>query len=187
MFDLDGVLVDTYEVWYRLVRDAGKQFGYKPISRAKFHHTWGQSVNDDVKYLFPKHTVEEVSTFYENNFGEYCRNIRVDASARAAFKTLRARGIKLAVITNSPRRIGIAALRAARLKPQVLVTCSDVARSKPAPDMVLKACRILKVKLAHALVIGDSRFDKMAAKAAGTRFVRYEFGGNLLKLERYFF
>jgi HAD superfamily hydrolase (TIGR01509 family) len=50
------------------------------------------------------------------------------------------------------------------------VGCDEVPRSKPAPDGVLEACRALGVEPSETILIGDSRFDEGAAKAAGVAF-----------------
>ncbi len=57
----------------------------------------------------------------------------------------------------------------------MVISADDVPEPKPAPDMVLRACRDLSVEAADAWMIGDSRFDAMAARAAGVRFAG--FGG----------
>ena len=51
-----------------------------------------------------------------------------------------------------------------------VVGCDEVPRSKPAPDGILKACERLGVAPSETIMIGDSRFDEGAAKAAGTGF-----------------
>ncbi|MBI4677760.1 MAG: HAD hydrolase-like protein [Elusimicrobia bacterium] len=58
----------------------------------------------------------------------------------------------------------------------------DVARSKPAPDMVLEACRRLRVRPADALMVGDSDFDERAALSAGVRFIRFRSFADLRRL-----
>ena len=59
-----------------------------------------------------------------------------------------------------------------------MVGGTDVARGKPAPDMVLEACRRLRVAPAEALVVGDSRYDRDAAAAAKVRFVGLRIAGD---------
>jgi phosphoglycolate phosphatase-like HAD superfamily hydrolase len=46
-----------------------------------------------------------------------------------------------------------------------------VPRAKPAPDLVLHACAKLGVAPSEAWMVGDSRFDRGAAEAAGVYFV----------------
>jgi len=46
-----------------------------------------------------------------------------------------------------------------------------VTQAKPSPQLVQLACRELGVEPAEAWMVGDSRFDRQAAQAAGVFFV----------------
>jgi HAD superfamily hydrolase (TIGR01549 family) len=83
------------------------------------------------------------------------------------------RGVKTAVVTNTPRGLAQATLVRAGVRPDRLVTSSDVEQAKPEPDMVLLALDQLGVERAAAWMVGDSRFDQQAATAAGVRFVGF--------------
>ena len=65
----------------------------------------------------------------------------------------------------------------------MLVGGTDVPRAKPAPDLVLRACERLGVAPGEAILVGDTRFDREAAAAAGVRFVGLRLEGDV-KLER---
>ena len=54
----------------------------------------------------------------------------------------------------------------------------DVKRRKPAPDSVLKACRLLNVKPKDAILIGDTENDMIAGKRAGCATVGYKIRGD---------
>jgi HAD superfamily hydrolase (TIGR01509 family) len=172
LFDLDGVLVDTYEVWARLVNDVALRLGYPAVTRQEFHASWGQSIEEDVATFYPRHTVEEVRRLYAACYGDLLRHLRVMPGAPEALASL---PLPKAVITNSPIALARRALEIARLEIffQAVVGCDDVARSKPAPDIVLEACRRLDVSPAESVVVGDSRFDEEAARAAGAPFIRF--------------
>jgi phosphoglycolate phosphatase-like HAD superfamily hydrolase len=44
--------------------------------------------------------------------------------------------------------------------------------------MVFKALETLQVSNEHALLVGDSHFDREAAAAADVQFIQYNIGGN---------
>lgn len=44
LLDLDGVLIDSYEVWFHLVNDAASTWRYTPITRDAFAGGWGRPV-----------------------------------------------------------------------------------------------------------------------------------------------
>ena len=54
-----------------------------------------------------------------------------------------------------------------------VVTCRDVIRPKPAPDMLLLAAKQLKVQPEKCLFVGDSELDQQAALGARARFAGY--------------
>lgn len=55
-----------------------------------------------------------------------------------------------------------------------VVTCRDVARPKPAPDMVSRAVDLLGGERERFLFVGDSELDYRAASGAGVPFVAYK-------------
>jgi HAD superfamily hydrolase (TIGR01509 family) len=178
LFDLDGVLVDSYEVWFRLVNAAARDLGYPAIPREKFHETWGQGVQTDVKVFFVRHTVDEIERYYNDYFAEHARHVKVDPQAEAVFAGLRGRGASIAVITNTPSPAARLLLEMARVDPDVLVGGTDVPRGKPAPDMVLRAVELLGTTVERSVVVGDSRFDRDAAGTAGVRFIGFGIDGD---------
>lgn len=57
-----------------------------------------------------------------------------------------------------------------------VVTSRDVARPKPAPDMLHEAARRLDCREDELLFVGDSELDQEAANAAGMFFANYRGG-----------
>jgi HAD superfamily hydrolase (TIGR01509 family) len=60
---------------------------------------------------------------------------------------------------------------------QAVVTCRDVERPKPHPDMLFMAAGRLGLRESELLFIGDSELDREAAWSAGIRFAAY--GGHV--------
>ena len=87
------------------------------------------------------------------------------------FHLLRGQNRGMAIITNTARQQALEVLQIAELKPDVLVGGTDVPHSKPAPDMIYKACEELNLSPKEVMVLGDSRYDREASHAAGTYFV----------------
>ena len=52
LFDLDGVLVDSYEVWFALLRALTVELGYPELGREAFRAGWGQGIQADVATIF---------------------------------------------------------------------------------------------------------------------------------------
>jgi HAD superfamily hydrolase (TIGR01509 family) len=169
LFDLDGVLVDTYEVWFHLLNEVARQHGYAPISADAYKQSWGQGIEIDVKLYYTRHTIGQIRDEYARLYGDFLHHLRVMTGADEALRSIR---LPKAVITNSPTGLAKRALALAKLESHfaTVVGCDEVARSKPAPDGILEACRRLGVPPNRTVLIGDSRFDEGAAGAAGTAF-----------------
>lgn len=169
LFDLDGVLVDTYEVWFELLNEVARRHDYAPISAESYRKSWGQGIEVDVKLYYRRHTVEQIREEYARYYGDFLHHLKVMEGAE---QTLRSISLPKAVITNSPTGLARRALSLARLDSyfDTVVGCDEVPRSKPAPDGVFEACRRLGVAPIEAILVGDSRFDEGAASAAGVPF-----------------
>lgn len=183
LWDLDGVLIDSYEVWFHVLNHTARAFGAAPVSREVFAAGWGQGIEKDVERFFPDKTVAEVEAFYHAHFMDHASHLKVDPDARAVIAALRAAGLCQSLITNTPGPLAAKILTSAGLELDAVVGGTDVPRGKPAPDMVLEACRRLGVSPAEALVVGDSRYDRDAAAAAKVRFVGLRFDGGA-RIER---
>ena len=89
--------------------------------------------------------------------------------AADALRELRHRGLRLAVCSNKPVEftrqllvwLGVANEFEAVLGPE------DVPKPKPAPDMLIAACRRLQVAPGETLYVGDMVVDIRTARAAG--------------------
>jgi phosphoglycolate phosphatase/AHBA synthesis associated protein len=186
LFDLDGVLVDSKEAWYLAVAEAGVRFRGRAISRAEFDPTFGQGTEADVPLFGLDCTTAQLDRFYEEEFVRQLNAVKVDESAKKVLTALKASGLKLAVVTNSVAVVAHATLRHAGLIElfDSLATADRVPASKPAPDLPLLALKELHVDASRALFIGDSRFDREAAAAAGVRFVGLRLGHTADRIDR---
>ena len=175
---MDGVLVDSYEVWFELLRATARALGGVVVERAQFAACWGQGIEKDVELFFPHLTVAAVERYYHAHFMEHAAHLRIDPDARAVVGRLRELGVAQALITNTPGPLARDIVAHADLALDAVVGGTDVANGKPAPDLVLEAARRLSVSPAEAWVVGDSRYDRDAAAAAGVRFVGVRMDGD---------
>jgi HAD superfamily hydrolase (TIGR01509 family) len=179
LFDLDGVLVDSYAVWFHLLAALAEELGYPPIGAEAFRAGWGQGIEADVRDFFPRHGTAALERLYAERLGRHLEHLVVPAEVPAVFAALRARRMGSAVVTNSPAGMARLLLERAGATPDVLVGGTDVPRPKPAPDSVLHACRRLGVEPGAAWLVGDTAFDREAARAAGVRFAGLGLEGDL--------
>ncbi len=173
LFDLDGVLVRSEEPWFRTMEEAGRVFRGRPVTREEFAPTFGQGTAADAEQFELRVSPDELNRFYLDQFPRFAKETWVNPDARGVLEALRARGLKRAVVTNTASPLAFTILRSAGLFELFdWVACADhVVKAKPAPDLVLHAAQRLGVSPESALLVGDSRFDRDAARTAGVRFV----------------
>jgi HAD superfamily hydrolase (TIGR01549 family) len=175
LFDLDGVLVDSHEVWFQLLNQAALHWGYPPISRGAYEAAFGQGVEEDQEHFYPNHSIPEIEAFFDEHFMDHADLLQTSADTPAVFAALEAKEVRTAVITNTPNPLAGQVVKRAGATPETVIGGNDVPRAKPAPDMVLEAVARLGMSREQCLVVGDSRYDAEAARAAGVTFAG--FGG----------
>jgi phosphoglycolate phosphatase len=93
---------------------------------------------------------------------------------------LSALGLRLAVVTNKERHYAVGLLKRLGLSEwiEVVVGGDSCQRRKPDPQPLHFACDALHVHPVHALMVGDSATDVLAARAAGLPVVCVPYGYN---------
>ena len=174
VFDLDGVLVDSEQVWdevrQRLVADRGRDWpadataAMLGMSTPEWAAYLGRIVDDT-----PEAMARQVIGAMADRYRE---QVPLLPGAVDAVRALAGRW-PLAVATSSPRRLIGVVLAAAGIADRFRVTVSseEVARGKPAPDVYLAAAERLGVDPARCVAIEDSANGLRAAAAAGMTVV----------------
>ncbi|HEV2227079.1 MAG TPA: HAD family hydrolase [Nitrososphaerales archaeon] len=92
---------------------------------------------------------------------------------RECLDSLRAKGVRMAVVTNSGRKAALKALGRAGLLDffEFVLTRDDTETMKPRPEGLLKATSMLGLPADSVYYVGDSPYDIAAAKNAGIKVV----------------
>lgn len=179
LFDLDGVLIDSYVVWFHLLNQTARELGYGEISQELYRESWGQSTLADRDRFFPGHSVADVERFYLEHYFEHLEHLVVPGEVPEVFRWLREKRIATAVVTNTQKSLATSIVERAGAAPDVVVGGGDAARGKPAPDSLLLASGLLNVAPEQAWMVGDTSFDREAALCAGIWFVGVRMEGDV--------
>jgi HAD superfamily hydrolase (TIGR01509 family) len=176
VFDLDGVLIQSEEVWdevrEQFTRERGGRYD-EEIQRAMM----GMSSTEWSRYLhdsagIPDEPEEINAEVVRRMLGAYETELPLIDGAQDAVRRL-AGEFRLAVASSSNRPLIDAVLRAAELESyfEATVSSEEVAHGKPAPDVYLEAARRLGAEPAHCAAVEDSHGGIRSAKAAGMRVI----------------
>jgi len=176
VFDLDGVLLQSEEVWDAVresyVRERGGRYD-EEVQRAMM----GMSAPEWSRFLHEKAGVpQEPGTInrevVERMLEEYRRELPLLPGAEEAVRRAAA-ALPLGLASSSNREIFDAVLDLAGLTDcfRATVSSEEVARGKPAPDVYLEAVRRLGVPPGRCAAVEDSHAGIRSAKSAGMRVV----------------
>ncbi len=186
LFDLDGVLIDSFEVWRLLLNCALEGRGKPPLTEAEFNAVWGQGMEADIRMYFPDMTVSALQAFYEAHFGRFLQTLKVFPDTRDVVETLSSRGFKMAIASNSAPGIIAESLEAAGLKRffPVAVGAGGRLRGKPEPDTLLLAMKSIGARPSETVIVVDSPYDMEAGRSAGVLTVGLGLDGGAWRIER---
>jgi phosphoglycolate phosphatase len=186
VFDLDGTLVETAADLHRVLVGLMQEEGMAPASLEAVRGMIGDGARILVARGFAAAGREldalELDALYarflERYTAEPCRDSTVYDGAREALASLAGDGAKLGVCTNKPQRASELLLQALGLDRYLsaVVGGDEVERHKPHPDHLLETVARLGGQPAEAAMVGDSRNDLRAARAAGMPCILVSFG-----------
>lgn len=178
IFDLDGVIVSTdeqhYLGWQALADRLGIPFGRETNNR--FRGVSRMACMDILEQLGGKHYSKEEKEAYASWKNDYYRSLLaqmspddLDAEVKTTLVGLRARGLKLAIGSSSKNarfilsRIGLSDFFDA------VSDGTNISRSKPDPEVFLKAAEFLGLEPGECLVVEDAVSGVDAAHAGGMK------------------
>jgi HAD superfamily hydrolase (TIGR01509 family) len=176
IFDLDGVLLDSEQVWdevrEQLTRERGGRW-HENAQRDMMGMSsteWSVYMHDELGLPEPP---DEISAEVVRRLeARYRKDLPLLPGAREAVERLAARW-PLGLASSSNRELIDLVLDVSGLAPffRVTVSSEEVPRGKPAPDVYLDAARRLGVAPDHCAAVEDSRNGIRSAEAAGMRVV----------------
>jgi len=176
VFDLDGVIVDSEQVWDEVRVDLVQAAGL-PFPPEATRAMMGMSSPEWSRYLVEQlgvpGTPEQANTaVVERMLERYVEGPPFIPGAVAAVRRIGERW-PIGVASSSNRELIDVVLEAAGLASlvRVAVSSEEVGRGKPAPDVYLEAMRRLGVEPRRAAAVEDSHNGIRSAKSAGLRVV----------------
>lgn len=194
LFDLDGTFADTAldlgEALNRLRRE--NELDELPISYLRPHASHGVRgllragfgmSSDDARYP------EFSARFLDYYASALCARTVLFDGIEALIDGLEAGGVRWGIVTNKLQRYTLPLMAALGLsrRPGCIVSGDSSPRSKPHPDPLLLAARLLDAVPERCIYVGDDLRDIQAARAASMKAVAAAYGylGSAEPIERW--
>ena len=174
IFDLDGTILDTLPAIAYFGNSALTKCGFSAIDEANYRYFAGDGriilIHRMLKFLDADtpENYEKVSKIYDFEYEKEPNfNTNPFDGIPELLKTLKAMGIKLAVLSNKPDNVAqdVVKIFFGDTFDFVQGAVNNV-RSKPDPDAALKICANLGISPENALFIGDTNVDMQTGKNA---------------------
>ncbi len=186
VFDLDGTLVDSAADIARALNAGFAPLGAIPFTAEDVHTIVGGGAKMAIDKAADRAGLQlgdsQRTALMQRFFAEY-RLVSAEGNglypgARTLLQALRARGVKTALCTNKAEDVAHIAVRALGIADllDVKIGARDDRPRKPHPDMIHACLAPFGVSAHDAVMIGDSRADSEAARAAGVPVILTSFG-----------
>lgn len=170
LFDLDGTLVDQFQVIYEAYAHAMDCMGLPPVTYEEVRGAVGGSITVTFGKLVAPERVDEAVSLFREEFGRiWDRQVDVLPGVPELLEALRNSGCQLAVLTNKDGPLARKVVEKAGLMPYFAAVFGtlDTPWRKPDPEFTRHALHKLGAATARTCLIGDSPYDVATAVNAG--------------------
>lgn len=194
MFDLDGTLIETAPEIADATNDTLTQFSLAPVTQQQVNDWIGHGTQTLlVQALAASRQTSRaavrqaedfaaISAAFVVHYGQRCGSrSHLYPQVREVLHTLKAQGVKLAVVTNKEDRYTQVVLDAHRLTPLFdrVISGDTLPTKKPDPAGIAACLTQFGVDRVRALFVGDSSIDVATARNAGVAVWALPYGYNM--------
>ncbi len=186
LFDMDGVLADTFDAWVAVLDECRSRRGMAPLGPGPVRACWGQGLKADCETLFPGESPPILAREYDEGFERHLEKVRGEEGVAETVRALKGAGLGTAVVTNSPAALARRILRLLGLEDafDAVAGGDEVPRGKPDPDLLVLALERVRCAAPRAVLVGDTGLDLEAARAARVASVGYRLDGGDARIDR---
>ena len=176
IFDIDGVLIDSFEANFKFYQDLMILAGHRPPTPKEFQPLFHLSMIDVIKTFTKLTSDREIKRIWEMGQGKSVNHhfelLTMPKDVNEIINTL-SQNYSLGIVTSRIRAYEFSGM--ARLQKYFKITVSflDTANHKPHPEPLLLAAKKLGIKPGNCVYIGDVENDAKAGKAAGMKTIIY--------------
>jgi HAD superfamily hydrolase (TIGR01509 family) len=169
LFDLDGTLVKTDDVYFSVWKDILKVYGLHITP--ELYNTYIYSNSDDIviKTLLQNTEcdVSKISEMKNDMFQQRISNIKIIDGASEFILSRKSLGDKVAVVTNCNRPTAESILKEMGVYSNldIIVVGSECIRPKPHPDPYEEAIRFFNIPAGQCVVLEDSKNGILSGKS----------------------
>lgn len=171
LFDLDGTLIDTNDLIIQSFKHTYRKHLNKDVPDSEIVMHFGEPLLATLARYDKTNAHILIQTYRAHNEAVHDELTKEIVGVKETLRELKTLGIKIGVVTSKRRELAERGLKLFNLHElmEVIITPEDTAKHKPEADPVLKACELLDISPKEALMVGDSHYDILCGKNAGSK------------------
>jgi len=171
LFDLDGTVADTNALIFDSFRHTFTHYGLENVTDEEIYSFFGEPLFKSMeRYAGVEDAPNFVQVYREYNELKHDDMILSFPNVDEVLTELKKLGIKLGIVTSKRSEMAMRSIERLGLTKyfDLIVTPEDTVRHKPEKDPVEFAVNHFGLKPSETIMVGDSPYDLMSGKAAGT-------------------
>ena len=183
IFDLDGTLIDSIDIYFTIVENALKRLNLPAVSR---NQILAAAENEEFKWelVLPQDVLNRKADIIDEAWAVineiapqmFADNLELIKGAERIVESLSSNGLKIGLVTSTQRQYletKMQPLKNAGVDTlfEAIVTSDDVEKRKPSPDPLIACAQQLDIKPGNCVYVGDTTTDIKAGKAAEMRTI----------------
>jgi HAD superfamily hydrolase (TIGR01509 family) len=173
LFDLDGTLVQTENVYFKVWQQLLIEFGVKLDQTMYNKYIAGNTDKNVISALIPQASLEYISRRKDEMFIEYIDDIRVVDGVEAYMRDLYIAGNPISIVTNCNRAVANAIVRKIGIDMYVdyIIVGGECANAKPHPEPYAIAIAEYGVSNGRVIIFEDSLSGLLSARGVNPLLV----------------
>ena len=178
IFDVDGVLIDTYDATLKFLQNLMIIHGYSPPSYEEYKKLYHLTMKDAIRVLTKSQDEEEIQRiFMMRAKRELTYPIELVKSPIRMKETIISLAQKylLGIVTNKIKNniFEVPEMQEIEKYFTGVIAFEDIRKPKPDPESLFLMLKTLNITAEEAVYIGDAVTDAQAARAAGIQFILF--------------
>ncbi len=167
IFDLDGTLTDSINIWTTLFKKTFKKYKID-VSEENIKNQFGKPYTEIIEYFVPEDKKEAIKQFKIEKDKISIEKFKPFPFVSKTLKQLKQKNMKVAIATGNNNYMIDKILEKYNLNEYIdyHICTEEVKKTKPDPEMIFKILKYLKIEKKKSILIGDSPYDIQMAKNA---------------------
>jgi pyrophosphatase PpaX len=172
LFDMDGTLIESSQAIVHSIREAARITGLRIPGDNEIKGIIHLPSYLSFTVLFPDKELEDFDSVFIHLMRSKFKNmIKELPKAKMTLELLREKGIKIGIVTTKDKVSAEETIRDFHFPCDVLLTFEDTERTRPDPEPLLKAIKLLNSTPAQTFYCGDTPQDIIQGRRAGVKTI----------------